>query len=181
MSIHLLGDHRLDLNSAVLALGLLILLLGLLRELLNSKVPGSTIMFAMMVGVILGPYALNIVNFKENVELYQVIFLEVSHLVIAVQLMATALSVPFSYLQKAVKIQLLYLIPLLIAMWLASGLVVHGILSMTPGMKPKSIWTSMLIGACVAPTDPVLASAVSGSQLAIRYVPGRVRYTSSAA
>ena len=43
-----------------------------------------------------------------------------------------------------------------------------------------TFWESMLIGACVAPTDPVLASAVSTSALAISQVPARLRHTITA-
>lgn len=47
-------------------------------------------------------------------------------------------------------------------------------------MYKFSIWESLLIGACVAPTDPVLASAVSTSALAISQVPARLRHTITA-
>ena len=36
---------------------------------------------------------------------------------------------------------------------------------------------SLLMGACIAPTDPVVSSAVVQSVLAIKLVPSRVRNT----
>ena len=43
-----------------------------------------------------------------------------------------------------------------------------------------SIWQALLIGACIAPTDPIVASAVADSALAVRLVPARLRHTITA-
>lgn len=57
----------------------------------------------------------------------------------------------------------------------------YGFFRTTTGdMYKFTMWESLLMGAAVAPTDPVLASAVSTSALAISQVPARLRHTITA-
>jgi len=180
MSIELLEDQRIELNVAVFALGLLILVVGLARDLLNAKIPASVITVAMLVGIILGPNVLDLVG-TNKISNMEVIVQEICRLVIAIQLMAIALNIPFHYLMKAWKTQIILLTVVVALMWLTSGFIIYGIFQSTPeGMYKFSIWESLLIGAAVAPTDPVLASAVSTSALAISQVPARLRHTITA-
>ena len=58
--------------------------------------------------------------------------------------------------------------PAMVFMWLVSSLCVYLVMGF-------GWWESMMIGACLAPTDPVLANAVIKGKFANRYIPGHLR------
>jgi len=103
----------------------------------------------------------------------------VARLIIAIQLMALALRLPFHFLQKSWRTQAVLLTVVLCLMWLSTGFMIYGLFSFSTGFK-FSIWESLLMGACLAPTDAVVASAVVQSALALKLVPARVRHTITA-
>jgi NhaP-type Na+/H+ or K+/H+ antiporter len=82
------------------------------------------------------------------------ITLEFSRLVLGVQLVIAGAQLPSRYIATAWR-SLCYLLgPGLILMWLSAGVVIW---VMTPGL---SFTHALAVGACVAPTDPVLSNAI---------------------
>ncbi|KIW94970.1 uncharacterized protein Z519_04950 [Cladophialophora bantiana CBS 173.52] len=82
------------------------------------------------------------------------ITLEFSRLVLAVQLVLAGIQLPSRYLSTAWR-SLFYLLgPTLTLMWLSAGLIIW---LMLPSL---GFVHALAIGACVAPTDPVLSNAV---------------------
>ncbi|MFW6060763.1 MAG: cation:proton antiporter, partial [Phycisphaeraceae bacterium] len=94
---------------------------------------------------------------------------EVARLTLAIGLMGVALRLPPRYFRKRWRSLLMMLGPVMGLMWLVSGLLSWALLGV-------GIWTAFVIGACVTPTDPVLASATVSGQFARRNLPGRVRH-----
>ncbi|OAP55818.1 hypothetical protein AYL99_09970 [Fonsecaea erecta] len=82
------------------------------------------------------------------------ITLEFSRLVLAVQLVLTGIQLPSRYLSRAWCSIFYMLGPTLTLMWLSAGLIIW---LMVPRL---SFIHALAIGACVAPTDPVLSNAV---------------------
>lgn len=58
--------------------------------------------------------------------------------------------------------------------WMVSGLLIWGLL---PG---HNFLSSLVIAACVTPTDPILAQAVIGGKFADKHVPAHIRHMLSA-
>lgn len=176
--VELLDTPHKQVQVGVCMLGSLIIILGVLRHFLNTKLPASTVMVAMLVGIIFGPHVLNLVDVRSWGDSNAIVY-EINRLVVSVQLISTALSIPFRYLRKAWKAQLVLIFLVTTLMWLCSGLLVY-LFFLIPLGYSFTAWEALLIGACIAPTDPVVAGAAATSTLAVRVVPGRVRHTVAA-
>ncbi len=143
-----------------LAVGLAFLS-GRVREL-----PVSEPLLALLLGVAVGPKVLGLVELPEPRR--AAVLLEASRLLLAVALMAVALRYPVRDLRGLGR-------PVA---WLL-GLVMTGMAVVVAGLGwgllglPLAL--AVLLGACVAPTDPVLASSVVTGHPAERHLPGRLR------
>lgn len=60
--------------------------------------------------------------------------------------------------------------PCMIWGWMVSALLIWGLL---PG---QNFLSSLVIAACVTPTDPILAQAVIGGKFAEKHVPAHIRH-----
>lgn len=88
--------------------------------------------------------------------------------VIALQVMAVGVSTPGGYVVKQWRSICMFLGPITLAMYVISFLCVKVTLGFT--------WAeSMIIGACITPTDPVLANSVIKGKFANRYIPTHLR------
>lgn len=91
--------------------------------------------------------------------------LSFSRLVLGVQLVLAGVQLPNRYLQKEWKPLSLLLGPVMVAMWLASSLLIWG---MVPHL---SFLHALAIGACVTPTDPVLSNSIVKGKFADKNIP----------
>ncbi|KAG0016017.1 hypothetical protein BGZ81_011426, partial [Podila clonocystis] len=66
------------------------------------------------------------------------------------------------------------IVPLMILMWLTSALLIWGLI------PDLDFIESMVLAACVTPTDPVLSNSVVKGRFAEKHVPPRIRYLLSA-
>ena len=98
----------------------------------------------------------------ENV---QAITLYFSRLVLGVQLVLAGVQLPSRYLQKQWKPLSILLGPIMAVMWLAASLVVWGLVPNLPFLH------ALVIGSCVAPTDPVLSNVIVKGRFADHNVP----------
>ncbi|KAF9109995.1 hypothetical protein BGX27_006891 [Mortierella sp. AM989] len=119
------------------------------------------------------PYAIGVFD-PAGWEEFDTIALELTRIVIAVQVMAAGVSLPRSYILKERLSLFMMVVPLTVLMWLTSGLLIWGII-------PKlNFLESLMIAACIAPTDPVLSNSVVKGRFAEKHVPPRLRYLMSA-
>ncbi|TVY21091.1 Na(+)/H(+) antiporter 1 [Lachnellula arida] len=88
-----------------------------------------------------------------------------TRLVLGVQLVLAGVQLPSRYLQKEWKSLALLVGPVMTLMWLASSLLVWGLV---PGI---SFLQALAIGACVTPTDPVLSNSIVKGKFADKNVP----------
>ncbi|KAG9069148.1 hypothetical protein KI688_010043 [Linnemannia hyalina] len=100
--------------------------------------------------------------------------LEFTRIVIAVQVMAAGVSLPRSYMVKEKRSLFMMIVPLMVLMWLTSALLIW---AMIPNLD---FVESMVLAACVTPTDPVLSNSVVKGRFAEKHVPPRIRYLLSA-
>lgn len=89
-------------------------------------------------------------------------------LVIAFQVMAVGVSTPGGYVLKNWRSIGMFLGPITLAMYIISSICVWVAMSVP-------ILEAMIIGACITPTDPVLANSVIKGKFANRYIPTHLR------
>eukprot|EP00842_Homolaphlyctis_polyrhiza_P002125 jgi/Hompol1/2913/HPOL_006225-RA len=99
--------------------------------------------------------------------------LEVARVVIALQCLVAGITTPGNYLVREWKSMAILLGPVMIYMWLASALLIWAIFDI-PWLM------SLVIAACVTPTDPVLASSIVQGKFAEKHIPIHVRLLLSA-
>lgn len=154
------------LNIALTVIGGLMVVIGLLSEPLKRSLLSATIL-ALLVGVLLGPSVLGLLDLSEWGK-PEAILEQASRLTIAVGLMGVALRLPSGYVLSRWRSLLVLLGPVMLFMWLSSGLLTYLILGLP-------FWVAMLVGAVITPTDPVIASTIVTGEVAERNLPARMR------
>ena len=162
-----------DLDLTLFALGALTLLLSLLSGFVKSKVyPVSEPMLAVALGVLLGPYGLELLDVARWGE-PRGILETAARLTVAVSVMATALRLPAGYFPKNAATLLTLLGPGMLLMWLTGGLLAWWLLDVP-------FWLGLLVGAVVTPTDPVVSGTIVTGETAEKNIPARLRNLLSA-
>lgn len=155
-----------DLDTVLAILGGFVVLLGLFSRALQ-RIPISAPLIAFAIGAVIGPDALAILDpsrFGGGTALLE----DVSRLVLAITVMGAALALPSGYLRARGRSLALMLGVLMPVMTLAAALVVHASIEVD--------WrVAFLVGAILAPTDPVLSRSVVSGDLARRALPERTR------
>lgn len=128
---------------------------------------------ATIFGVIVGPHCLNWFSpttwgNTDNITL------EISRIVLVVQIFAVAVELPKKYMLRHWFSVTMLLLPVMTFGWLISSVFIWKLV-------PTLRWVEALVlAACVTATDPVLASAVVGKGKFARRVPGHLRNLLSA-
>ncbi|MCE0487448.1 cation:proton antiporter domain-containing protein [Ornithinimicrobium sediminis] len=153
----------LPLTLAVL--GLTGVLLALISEPMQRRLPFTEALVALVLGVLAGPMVLDLVRVEEHVR--DLLLLEGGRVLLAASVMAAALRYPADRLTGLVRPLLL-----LLAVVLPVAALVSGVAALAVGLP---LVLALLVGACLAPTDPVLAAAVVTGAPAERTLAERVR------
>lgn len=104
----------------------------------------------------------------ENLKNPQFMF-HFAHIVLSLQLVAVGVTVPRIFMRKNWRPLMVLLLPVMAIMYAISSVIIKYSFSLD--------WLpAMIIGACITPTDPVLASAVIKGKFANKYIPSRLRY-----
>lgn len=161
-----------ELYVSLAAVGGLLLLLGVLGGLLKERTPLSEPLLSLLAGVLIGPA---IFGFLDLADLgNQTLILEEAALVtLGIALVGVALRLPVGFTSGNWRLLFVLLGIVMPLMWLVSGLLVYLILGLP-------LWVSVLIGAIVTPTDPVVASSIVAGGVAERNLPGGLRHAISA-
>lgn len=155
------------LNLTLLVVGAVVLVVGLFSAPLKRSFL-SVPLVSLLAGVVIGPAVLGILDPADWGD--QTIILEqAARLTVAISLMEIALRLPKGYPFSRWRSLLVMLGPVMVLMFLASGLLAYAILGV-------SFWAAMLIGAIVTPTDPVVASSIVQGQVANNNLPARIRH-----
>jgi NhaP-type Na+/H+ or K+/H+ antiporter len=110
------------------------------------------------VGVAFGPIGANFLNPEAwagyDEEAYIRLTLEISRIVIGFQVLITGINLPPRYIRKEWLSMVILLLPMMTASWLVTGLFVWWLI---PGL---SYLETLVVAACVVPTDPVMANSI---------------------
>lgn len=159
-----------DTVSIVAAvLGGFILLYGLTSLVVKERLYLSEASVAILCGIIFGPLCANFIDIGHWGGEEHTITKEFTRVVIAIQVMAAGVALPKAYLKKELKSLLVLLGPVMIWMWLSSGLLVWALI---PGLN---FLEALAVAACFTPTDPVLSNSIVQGKFAEKHVPVHVR------
>ncbi|RCH79072.1 hypothetical protein CU098_004126, partial [Rhizopus stolonifer] len=128
---------------------------------------------AVIVGIIAGPLVTNGFN-PYSWEYHDEITKQLTRCIIAIQVMAVGIELPKHYLKKEWLTMAMLLIPVMMFMWLISGLFIWGLI------PPINYLEALVISACICPTDPILANSVVKGRFAEKHVPTHIRNALSA-
>lgn len=128
--------------------------------------PVSEPLLALLVGVLAGPLVLGLIDLPDAER--PGLMLEAARLLLAVSLMAVALRYPARDLRPLARPVTL----LLVLAMLAMAAVTWGLAVLVLGLP---IALAALLGACLTPTDPVLAASVVTGKPAEQGLPARTR------
>ena len=159
------------LNIALLTIGGLVLVIGLLSDPLKRSLL-SLPMIGLLAGVLLGPGVSGLLDVAKWGNQY-LILEEAARLTLGIALMGVALRLPKGDPFRRWKSLLVLLGLVMPFMWLSSGLLAFLILGLP-------FWVAFLVGAVVTPTDPVVASTIVTGSMAEEKLPDRIRHTLSA-
>ncbi len=154
-----------EINLAIALVGGLVLALGLVSDWLKQH-GISDVLVALLLGIAVGPVGLGLLDPMAwgNGPL---VLEEAARLTIGVGLMGAALRLPGGYFEATWRSHAVLLLGAMAGMWLVGSLLVWWILGLP-------VWTALLIGAIVTPTDPVVASSIVTGTVAERNLPGRI-------
>lgn len=154
----------LTIATIIAVFSLLIILITLLGQIIRVRLHMSDILILLGVGIAFG-FGIDI-NIESN--LFFPIILWASRLVIAFQLMATALSVGADYVRLKWKNQVPLLLITMPLMWITSSVLIYLIFQF-------NFTKSLLIGGILTPTDPILAATIVRGSMAEKNLPKRLR------
>ncbi|KAJ3455329.1 hypothetical protein MRS44_013929 [Fusarium solani] len=157
-----------NFNIVLSVLGGWISLFGLVSFLCKENFYLSEALISLVAGVIFSPAAANFIKPLEYAGSYEnlnAVTLGFSRLVLGVQLVLAGVQLPSRYLRKEWKPLSILLGPIMTAMWLATSLLVWGLV---PGLP---FFHALAVGSCVTPTDPVLSSVIVKGKFADSNIP----------
>jgi len=152
----------------------LLLVLGATSGLVNSKLWVSEPLVCAAFGVAIGPFGAGLLRLDASADPQAHDFLrEAARVTLAIAVLAAALRLPRGWLGGHWRGLAVALGPGMLLMWAAGAAVAYWCLGLPP-------LVCMLVGAIIAPTDPVLSAPVISGELARRAVPFDLRHAITA-
>ena len=149
------------------------ILFGLYSHFIKERLFLSESLVSMLFGGLFGPAGFALIFPSEtdldSKELWN-FFMVLARFVMTFQTMAAGISLPRAYLARKWKDLLILLGPVMLSMWLISTLIIY-----TVFLQSFSLLESMILAACVTPTDPILASSIVKGRFAEEHIPEHVR------
>ena len=154
-------------DTILLAVGAFVLIAGLLSEWLEKRgLPPSVL--ALLAGIILGPAVLGI--FDPNATGHRAHLLEVTtRLSLGIGITSLILFLPKKFPRKCWGQMLILVAGGTLLMWAVSTALVHSILGVP-------LYVAAVMGAALAPTDPVAARPIVEGTPAGKHLPHRLRH-----
>lgn len=116
-------------------------------------------LLATVAGIIFGPIALGWFDPHHWSDDPEYLTRQITRVIIAIQVLFTGISLPKAYLKREWRSLVTLLGPVMTTAWFICSLLVWGLI---PGL---TFLESLVIGACVTPTDPVLANSICKGEL----------------
>lgn len=159
-------------HLAYLTLSTFLIIYALFALFIRNKLHLSEPPLAVLFGILLGPYVLDVLT-PMKWGLHDGTTQELSRIVVGVQCFTVGIELPKLYFNRHWKSVLYFLGPIMTVSWLVASLFAYLIFT-------NDIPTAMIIGACLSPTDPVLAASVLAESKFSQRVPKRLRNLLSA-
>ncbi|KAI9276283.1 Cation/H+ exchanger, partial [Sporodiniella umbellata] len=153
MAVQIIPGEISSFTVAIAIFSGCILFFGYISLLLKERLFLSEALVAVLVGIIVGPAVSNFMN-PYHWQNYQEITKQLTRCIIAIQVLTVGIELPHRYLKHEWQTILVFLMPVMIYMW---------------------ILESLLISACICPTDPILANSVVKGHFAAKHVPHNIR------
>lgn len=173
MQLYHIDELDLAVASILTAFGFLVLLATIFGRVIRVNLHLSDIIIFTILGIAFGTTFFPGETLDLNPKTFFHIILWTTRLVLAFQLMSTALSLGSGYLTKHWKSQLMLLLVVMPLMWLTSTLLIYAIFRF-------NFLNCLLIGGILTPTDPILAATIVRGTVAEKFLPDRLRYLISA-
>ncbi len=152
----------------------LLLLLGTTSGLVNSELWISEPLVCAVAGIVLGPAVFGFIRIDPGHDpTARAVFREAARVTLAIAVLASAIRLPHGWLRRCWRGLAVALGPGMLLMW-ASGAAIAWLCLGLPWLD------CALVGAIMAPTDPVLSAPVVSGPLAQRAVPDDLRHAINA-
>ena len=160
------------LHLTYLILAAFLIIYALFSHFIRNRLHLSEPPLATILGIALGPRGLKVLGpSKWGIE--DDLTQEAARMIVGIQVFAVGIELPRAYLARHWKSVLMMLGPVMSFSWLITALFTYLILN-------TSVTTALIISACLAPTDPVLAASVLAESRFSNRVPRRLKYLLSA-
>lgn len=154
-----------------LILSAFLLLYALFSAFIRNRLHLSEPPLATLVGIAFGPKGANLINplqwFSDDITQ------EAARVVVGLQCFTVGVELPKTYFSRHWKSVGMMLGPVMTFSWLVTAGFIYAVLR-------TDITTALIISACLAPTDPVLAASVLAESAFSKRVPRRLRHMLSA-
>ncbi|TVY82317.1 Na(+)/H(+) antiporter [Lachnellula suecica] len=149
-----------------------LIIYALFSQFIRNKLHISEPPLAVAFGILLGPHVFNLISPSRrgmNDEMMQ----EITRVIVGIQCFVVGIELPKHYFKRHWKSVLWFLGPVMTFSW--------AITSLFAGLIFKTgLATALIIGACLSPTDPVLAASVLAESRFSARVPRRLKHLLSA-
>lgn len=161
-----------EVSKTLAVFGGYVCLIGLISFFVKEKLYISDATLATVTGIIFGPLVADIFSplswttsastissepnnqLLVNNETLNDLTFQVTRIIIGIQVLFTGIALPKAYLKKEWVSLVTLLGPIMIFAWFITSLLIWGLI---PGLN---FLECLVIGACVTPTDPVLANSI---------------------
>ncbi|TPX54021.1 hypothetical protein PhCBS80983_g06071 [Powellomyces hirtus] len=157
-----------DVHAVTALLGGFILIFGFVSLIIKERLYLSESLVATLIGIAIGPVGIKILDPERWPGSTHRVTLYFTEIVIAIQVMAAAIALPKRFWREQWASLALLFGPVMIWMWLISALLMWLILRVS--------WAeSLVLAACLAPTDPILANSIVTGRFADKYISVPIR------
>ena len=159
-------------HYAYLILSAFLILYALFSSLIRNRLHLSEPPLATLIGIAFGPKGANILNPRQW-GLEDNITQETARVIVGLQVFTVGVELPKAYFSRHWKSVGMMLGPVMTFSWLVTAVFAYLVLDM-------KFTTALIVSACLAPTDPVLAASVLSESRFSNRVPRRLRHMLSA-
>jgi NhaP-type Na+/H+ or K+/H+ antiporter len=150
-----------------LSLSLFLMLYALFAQFIRNHLHLSEPPLAVAFGILLGPSFLNILR-PRKFGIDDSVIQEFTRMVVGIQCFAVGVELPRGYFSRHGRSVAMMLGPVMLVSWLVTSALVSLIFGV-------AVPTALIIGACLSPTDPVLAASVLSKSRFSERVPRHLR------
>jgi NhaP-type Na+/H+ or K+/H+ antiporter len=159
--------------TVLLIVSLALVVLGATAGLVNNRLWISEPLVCLAIGVLAGPHGLDWVDLQGVTAAGDRVMIEAARIALAIAVVGAAIRLPTGYLRASWRELAWILGPGMTLMALSGA-------ALALLMLHWNLLPALLLGAILAPTDPVLAAPIVTGKIAARRVPARLRFSITA-